>query len=209
MFFRFLHNTFLIIVLICSSSYSADDMDDRFDMQSLSVDKLKDIASEIFFRDKDKPYTKIKMCTHSSRAVEEWKNYVQPSTKGIEKSHWRSMLQRQSIVVFNESNEEAILNHVADLMKSKENFEVLLKKMRGDASNTLVIQVIVHSENSGIKYSDQDVSKKRSKKSSQEYTETTLNKIKILIDVSSIFKEKGHIDSILNLGSIKTICPSE
>lgn len=214
MFFRFLHHTLLIIIIGCFSSHSAEE---GFNPESLKLtDKLKDIASEIFSRDRNKPYTKIEICTHSPNVVEEWKNYVKPSTNGVNTNDWRSALQRQSIYVFNELNNETILSNIEELMRNRENFDVLLKQMGGDASKTRIVEVLVHRENSGIRYGDQDVPLNkpfsRRKKSTQEYTAVPVNNIKIFIDISSIVREieeKGHIDGIQNLGSIKTICPAD
>ena len=70
-------------------------------------------------------------------------------------------------------------------MENRDNFDVCIKQMGGDASQSFVIEVIVHSQNSGIKYTDNDMIKPygRKTKSKTGYDFYQIHNIKILMKI--------------------------
>ena len=86
MFLR-LYSVLFIIVTSCTSIYSAQELE--IDTESLKLGShLKEIASQIFLREKGKKSIEdFKMHTHSPNMVQEWKDYTQHSQTITEKAN--------------------------------------------------------------------------------------------------------------------------
>ncbi|OJX03731.1 MAG: hypothetical protein BGO76_00195 [Caedibacter sp. 38-128] len=172
---------------------------------------LLQISKTIYKRDKSKPYIQDKMCTHGSNIVEPWKNYVNPKPiefASISSSQWRSILQRGGLVIFTDTPE----NVINDLSTHPEHIRVT--KMGGDASSTVVIEIVLNAGHKvGELHTDVSFGKPVGRKAAgSQYSEQDLTHTKLLIDISDIIlqmQEKNRLDiNVSNLGKISTICPT-
>lgn len=173
-------------------------------------DFLIDIIEKVYTRDINEPYIKGKICTHKRDVLDKWKKYQEYNkTLGpITKNQWRSMLRRWDLVIFTQDTKSIIQKAL------KKPHHIIVKRMKGDASSTIVIEAIWNiGSKVGEKHTDlSKLTSKKREKSGSSYSQVDVSAVKVTYNISDIIKtisSTGFIPTNITGGKLTTVCPSE